>query len=313
MPSTPDAKKADTRLLIKFMWLSVATAVATVAIKGIAAYITGSVGLMSDALESTVNLVAALVALWALGLSSKPADYNHDYGHGKAEYMSSMVEGALIFVAAAGIIIGAIDRFVHPQPIEQIGLGLGLSLFASLLNLGTGMVLITQGRKHRSITLEADGKHLMTDVVTSAGVLVAIFAIMLTHLQWLDPAIAIAVGINILFTGYSLIRRSVIGLLDAALPEAEVELIRTAINKEITDKPVRLKELRTRESGRQRFVQATLVVPAEWTVLRGHDLADKIEHVVEDVLPDTHSFIHIEPMAPAPQHTIGVHEPHADW
>ena len=263
MPAAPlpPATPVDTRYLMKFMWLSVVTAILTVGIKAAAAVITGSVGLWSDAAESTVNLVAAVVALWALNLSDKPADDNHDFGHGKAEYMSSAVEGSLIFVAAAAIVMGGVNRLIHPVEIEQIGLGLLLSTVASLLNLGTGLLLIRQGRLHRSITLEADGRHLITDVWTSVGVLVAIGLIGVTGWQWLDPVIAIGVGINILFTGSHLVRRSVVGLLDAALPEEEVTAIRGAMDTVIGSDPVQVTDLRTRESGRQRFAQATVTVP----------------------------------------------------
>lgn len=281
--------------LVRFLWLSLATAVATVVIKGVAALLTGSVGLLSDALESTVNLVAAAVAIWALRLSDKPADHNHDFGHGKAEYMSSLVEGALIFVAAAAIIISAIVRFINPQPVESLGIGLLLSVVASVLNLGVGLVLIRQGRRHRSITLEADGHHLLADVWTSVGVLVGMGLLLLTGWHWVDPLVAMAVGFNILWTGGKLLRRSAVGLLDAALPAAEVEIIRTALAGVIDDPRMTVTELLTRESGRQRFVQATVIVPGHWTVRRSHDLADSIELAIAQVLPDTVTVVHIEP------------------
>lgn len=311
--STTTTDAPDSRFLMRFMWLSVVTAVLTVAIKAAAAVITGSVGLWSDAAESTVNLVAAVVGLWALNLSDKPADDNHDFGHGKAEYMSSAVEGSLIFVAAAAIILGGVNRLIHPVEIEQIGLGLVLSTLASLLNLGTGLLLIRQGRLHRSIALEADGRHLITDVWTSVGVLIAIGLILVTGWQWLDPLIAIGVGINILFTGTHLVRRSVVGLLDAALPENEVEVIRGAMEQVIGDQPVTVTDLRTRESGRQRFAHATVTVPGEWSVRRGHDLADRFEHAIAAALPGTTSFIHIEPVPlPGPAWIVGQLEPHGD-
>lgn len=296
MPATPEQSAANQRLLERFIWLSIATAVATVAIKGVAAWLTNSVGLWSDALESTVNLVAALVGLWALRLAAKPADDNHNFGHGKAEYMSAAVEGSLIFFAAAMIIYGAVQRFFAPQPLEQLGLGLGLSLLATLLNLGTGWTLIRAGRKHRSITLEADGQHLMTDVVTSVGVLVAIGLVALTGWQVLDPVIALVVGANILFTGYRLVRRSGIGLLDAALPDEEVEVVRAALHDICAEEPVEVSDLRTRESGRQRFVYATMLVPGTWSVRHSHDVADAVEDAVDEALPGTTTFVHIEPL-----------------
>jgi len=287
--------QANQRLLERFIWLSIGTAVATVAIKAVAAWLTNSVGLWSDAAESTVNLVAALVALWALRLSSKPADHNHDFGHGKAEYMSAAVEGSLIFVAAAFIIYGAILRLAAPVPLEQLGLGLALSTLATLLNLGTGLLLVRAGRTHRSITLEADGKHLLTDVWTSVGVLLAIGLVALTGWQVLDPVIALAVGANILFTGYQLVRRSVVGLLDGTLPPEEVELVNTALHGVCAEPRVEITDVRTRESGRQRFVYATLAVPGDWTVKRSHDVADEVETAIDAALPGTTTFVHIEP------------------
>ena len=283
------------RLLERFIWLSIATAIATVAIKAYAAWLTNSMGLWSDAMESTVNLVAALVALWALKLAAKPADHNHDFGHGKAEYMSAAAEGTLIFVAAALIIYSAIQRLFAPQPLEQLGVGLALSMLATLLNLGTGLLLIRAGRTHRSITLEADGRHLLTDVWTSVGVLVAIGLVALTGWLVLDPIIALAVGANILFTGYTLVRRSVVGLLDAALPEDEVAIVSAVLADTCDDPRVEITELRTRESGRQRFVYATLSVPGGWTVRRSHVVADEVEHAVDVALPRTTTFVHIEP------------------
>jgi cation diffusion facilitator family transporter len=285
----------DPRFLERFIWLSIATALATVAIKGVAALLTNSVGLWSDAMESTVNLVAALVALWAIRLAAKPADYNHDFGHGKAEYMSAAVEGSLIFVAAAVIIYSAVQRFFLPAELEQLGLGLALSMLATLLNLGTGVLLLRAGRKHRSITLEADGRHLLTDVWTSAGVLVAIGLVALTHWQFLDPLIALVVGLNILLTGYRLVRRSVVGLLDAALPDDEIAIVSAVLVDVCKDPRVEITQLRTRESGRQRFVYATLSVPGEWTVKRSHEVADAVEDAVDAALPGTTTFVHVEP------------------
>ncbi len=292
---TAPAAPADHRYLERFLWLSLATAVVTVALKSVAAVLTNSVGLWSDALESTVNLLAAGVALWAMRLSAKPADHNHDFGHGKAEYLSAAVEGTLIVVAAAAIIVGAVNRFIHPVPLESVGIGVLLAALASVGNLVTGLVLIRAGRRHRSITLEADGKHLMTDVWTSVGVLAAIAVVGLTHLVWLDPLIALGVGINIVFTGVGLVRRSVVGLLDATLPPEEVAIIERALVPLTDDPRVHLTDLRTRESGRQRFVQATLTVPGEWTVSRSHDLADRVEEEVGRALPGTVTFVHVEP------------------
>jgi cation diffusion facilitator family transporter len=295
---------AHTRFLSRFIWLSIITAIFTVVIKGFAAVITNSVGLWSDALESTVNLVAAVVAMWAMRLSAKPADKNHDFGHGKAEYVSAAVEGTLIFVAAGGIIYGAVLRLMNPAPLEQLGLGLILSLVASLLNLGTGLLLLRAGKKHRSITLEADGKHLLTDVWTSAGVLAAIGLVALgtaMGLNWiiLDPIIAILVGLNIVFTGFTLVRRSVVGLLDSALPDDEQAIVSAVVADACDDDRAEISQLRTRESGRQRFVYVTVSVPGEWTVRRSHKVADAIEGAVDSALPGATTFVHVEPFAEA--------------
>ncbi len=287
--------ESNQRLLERFIWLSILTAIATVAIKAAAAWLTNSVGLWSDAAESTVNLAAALVALWALRLSAKPADHNHDFGHGKAEYMSAAVEGSLIFVAATFIIVSAVQRLFAPAPLEQLGLGLALAGLATLLNLVTGLLLVRAGRRHRSITLEADGKHLLTDVWTSVGVLIAIGVIVVTGWQVVDPIIALLVGANILFTGYRLVRRSAVGLLDGTLPAAEVELVRDALQRVCADPGVQVTDVRTRESGRQRFVYVTVAVPGSWTVRRSHDVADRVEAAVDRSLPGTTTFVHIEP------------------
>jgi len=295
--TTIPQEPVEHKLLERYLWLSLATAVATVTLKAVAAMVTNSVGLWSDALESTVNLLAAGVALWALRLSSRPADHNHDFGHGKAEYLSAAVEGSLIIGAAGAIIWGAVHRFLNPLPLESVGLGILLATIASALNLFTGLLLMRAGRQHRSITLEADGKHLMADVWTSVGVLLGIALVGFTHIYWLDPLIAMAVGVNIIFTGYRLVQRSVIGLLDATLPPDEVALIQKALGPMTDDPRVRVTDLRTRESGRQRFVQATLTVPGDWTVRRGHDLADHVEAEISQVLPGTVTFVHVEPDA----------------
>ncbi|MDQ7991150.1 MAG: cation diffusion facilitator family transporter [Propionicimonas sp.] len=295
----PHAKPAPqpppTRKLERFLWLSLGAAVVILGIKIWAAALTGSIGMWSDAIESTVNVAAAGVALWALRLSAKPADHNHDFGHGKAEYFSAAVEGSMILVAAAMIMIGAVIRLLQPVPLEELGMGLALLALATALNLAVGLLLIRTGRKHRSITLEADGQHLLTDVWTSLGVLVAIGLVAITGLTWLDPVIALVVGANILFTGYRLVRRSVVGLLDGTLPPEEVETVGEVLARVARDPRVHIAQLRTRESGRQRFVYATVTVPGEWTVTRSHDLADAVEDAVGAALPGTTTFVHIEP------------------
>lgn len=286
---------AETKYLERFIWLSLSVSIVIFGIKIAAAVVTQSIGLWSDALESTVNVVAAAVALWAMRLSAKPADHNHDFGHGKAEYFSAAVEGSMIFVAAGVIIVGAVSRFFRPVPLEQLGVGLALSALATLINFAVGFLLVRTGRKHRSITLEADGRHLLTDVWTSVGVLIAIALVMLTGWMWFDPIIAILVGANILYTGYGLVRRSVVGLLDGTLPPAEVATVNEVLHQLAGTAKVEIAEIKTRESGRQRFVYATVTVPGDWTVKRSHDLADDVEAAVDKALPGATTFVHIEP------------------
>ncbi len=294
-PTQPIQTEPSNRFLERFLWLSLGAAVVILGIKLAAAALTGSIGLWSDAMESTVNVFAAAVALWALRLSAKPADHNHDFGHGKAEYFSAAVEGSMILVAAAVIIIGAVLRLLSPVPLENLGVGLVLLAVATALNLAVGALLVRTGRRHRSITLEADGQHLLTDVWTSVGVLVGIAVVYFTGLTWLDPVIALVVGANILLTGYRLVRRSVVGLLDGTLPPEEVARVSDVLAELARDPRVNVAQLRTRESGRQRFVYATVTVPGEWTVDRSHDLADQVEEAVDAALPGTTTFVHIEP------------------
>lgn len=298
MPNSADGRAdapVSSGYLERFLWLSLSTAIVILAIKIAAAALTNSIGLWSDALESTVNVVAAFVALWALRLSAKPADHNHDFGHGKAEYVSAGVEGSMIFVAAAAIVIGAVMRFIRPAELEQLGLGLLLSTLATTLNLAVGLVLIRAGQAHRSITLEADGRHLLTDVWTSVGVLVGLVLVIVTGWRVLDPIIGLVVGVNILFTGYGLVRRSIVGLLDGTLPPEDVDQVKAVLQRIAGDPAVTIAQVRTRESGRQRFVYATVTVPGEWTVKRSHDLADAVEDAIDEALPGTTTFVHVEP------------------
>ncbi|SQI00282.1 cation-efflux pump [Corynebacterium minutissimum] len=282
-------------LLERFMKLSIATAVATIALKIVAAAVTGSVGFLSDALESGVNLVAAVVGFVAIKIAAKPADANHQFGHGKAEYVSALVEGAMIFVAAAMIIYTAIRRLLEPQPLEQPGLGLLLSLVASLLNLGVGLLLVRAGKQHRSATLQADGKHLLTDVWTSVGVLLGIAAVSLTDWLWLDPVIAFAVGLNILWTGYKLLKESLSSLLSESLPKEEHAQLDALLNELEEHHDVEFTSRRTVASGRNRLVYLTMDVPGQWTVLHSHTIADRIEDAIDELFPGAEVFIHVEP------------------
>lgn len=289
------ALPSEQLLLERFMKLSIATAVLTIVLKVLAAMLTGSVGFLSDALESGVNLVAAVVGFIALRIAAKPADANHQFGHGKAEYVSALVEGAMIFVAAALIIYTSALRLLNPQPLEQPGIGLALSTLASVLNLAVGLVLLKAARKYRSATLRADGHHVLTDVWTSVGVLVGIALVALTDWLWLDPIVAFAVGINILWTGYKLLKESLSSLLSESLPKeehAELDARLTELEEEFG---VLFTSRRTIASGRQRLVYLTMDVPGEWTVLAAHDIADRIEDNIDELFPGAEVFIHVEP------------------
>jgi len=280
---------------MRFMLLSVATALATMLLKASAAWITGSVGLLSDAIESGVNLVAALVGLAALRLAAKPADANHDFGHGKAEYLSAAVEGTMVFAAATVILWTSVERLISPQPVTEVGLGLVLSAGSSALNLVVGLLLIRQGRAHRSITLVADGKHLLTDVWTSAGVLVGVALVALSGWDVLDPIVAILVALNILRIGFGLVRQAVVGMLDAVLPPEDVTAVNAVLDRYRESGVVTILPPRTRESGRQRFVYLVVRVPGDWTVRAGHDLLDRIETDLGEALPGVVVFSHLEP------------------
>jgi len=280
--------------LTKFAWLSIAAAVVTIALKSGAYLLTGSVGLLSDAAESGVNLVAAVVALIALHVAARPADDNHNFGHGKAEYFSAGIEGLMIFVAAAFILVTSVQRFLHPTALESVGLGLAISTVATGVNLAVGLLLLRAGAAHRSVTLSADGKHLLTDVWTSAGVIVGVLLVGLTGWQRLDPIVAALVGVNILVTGFRLVSQSLISLLDAAMPAEDLDKVNAVLDLMRTAE-VDFTELRTRESGRHRFVSLTVLVPGDWTVERGHNLADDVEVAIARDLPDTDVQTHLEP------------------
>ena len=280
--------------LIRLLWLSIAAAVTTIALKTLAYALTGSVGLLSDAAESIVNLVAAVVAMAALRLASRPEDSDHAYGHQKAEYFSAGVEGTLIALAAVSISVAAVARLLDPQPIDDVGLGLAVSAAASAINLGVGYRLLRAGREERSIVVEADGRHLMTDVVTSAGVIAGVAAVALTGWEPLDPLIALAVAVNILFAGGALMRRSIGGLMDRALPEPELRVIGDVLDAFRAD-GADFHALRTRQAGSRSFVSVHVLVPGAWSVQRGHDLVERLEAALAARLPHAHLFTHLEP------------------
>ncbi len=287
--------------LTRFAWLSIGTALVTMAAKLVAYQLTGSVGLLSDAAESVVNLVAAFVALIALHVAARPADDAHPYGHTKAEYFSAAVEGLLIVVAAVAIIWAAVERFVHPQQLENVGVGLAVSLGAAVLNGVVAVVLLRAGRRHRSITLEADGQHLLTDVWTSAGVVVAVVLVALTGWLRLDPLIAFAVGCNIIWAGWGLIRRSLDGLLDRSLPGPELATLHAVLDRH-RGPDVEFHALRTREAGHRRFVSVHVMVPGAWSVQQGHDLAHVVEDEIRAELHACEVDTHIEPREDAAAH-----------
>jgi cation diffusion facilitator family transporter len=287
--------KAKKRSLTRFIWLSIAAAIFTIALKGGAYFITDSVGLLSDALESLVNLVAAVAALFLLIIAERPPDEDHAYGHTKAEYFSSGFEGGLILIAAITIGWSAIGRLISPQPIEQVGLGLVLSIIASVINLGVALVLMRAGRQYNSITLEADAHHLLTDVWTSVGVIVGIGMVALTGWYLLDSIIALLVAINIVRTGIKLIHRSALGLLDTALPEDERAKVIEILDRYKLEGII-YHALRTRQASTRRFVSMHILVPGDWTVQYGHQLLERMEKEIREALANTTVFTHIEPL-----------------
>lgn len=297
------AEKAN---LSRFAWLSICAAVLTIALKSAAFWLTGSVGLLSDALESLVNLVAAIMALAMLTVATRPADEMHAYGYSKAEYFSSGLEGALILLAAAGIVWTAVPRLLVSQPLERIGIGLVVSVVASAINFGVARVLLSAGKEYRSIILEADARHLMTDVWTSAGVVLAVGAIALTGWLRLDPIIALIVAANILRTGWQLLSRSTRGLLDAALPAAEQDAIKQVLNR-YESQEIQYHALRTRQAGTRAFISLHVLVPRDWTIQRGHDLLERLERDIRAAVPGAHLFTHLEPQGdPAAWEDIGL-------
>lgn len=279
----------------RLLWLSIAAACATIALKTLAWALTGSVGLLSDAAESVVNLVAAIVALAALYWASKPADEEHAYGHAKAEYFSAGIEGTLILLAALSIAVAAGERLLHPQGIEEVGLGLAISAGASLINLVVGLMLLRSGQRERSIVLEADGKHLLTDVWTSAGVIVGVALVAITGWDRLDPIVALVVAANIVFTGAILIRRSAGGLMDRALEEDQLAAIEATLGR-YERQGLEFHALRTRRAGHRAFISVHVLVPGEWTVRRGHDAVEEVEAAVRAEVPGASVFTHLEPV-----------------
>jgi cation diffusion facilitator family transporter len=298
--------------LTRYAWLSIAAAIATILLKGVAWKLTGSVGLLSDAIESFVNLAGALMALWMLTLAAQPADDDHAFGHGKAEYFSSAFEGFLIFLAAVSIGYTAINRMMNPQPLEAVGIGLLVSVVASVINFATARILLRVGQQHNSITLEADAHHLMTDVWTSVGVIAGVGLVWISGWLWLDPAIAVLVALNIIWTGWQLMQRSAAGLMDISLPPAKLEQIQVLLAG-YRRQGLDFHALRTRQAGSRTFVTLHVLVPGQWTVQQGHDWAERIEADIRQALPRTHVTTHLEPLEdPASMIDQGLDRPPRD-
>ena len=281
--------------LTRFAWLSIAAALVTIALKTTAYRLTDSVGLLSDAVESLVNLAGGIMALMMLKIAARPADDDHAYGHSKAEYFSSGVEGTLILLAAGSIAYAAAVRLLHPKPLEQVGVGLAVSAAASVVNLVVALVILRAGKRRNSITLEANAHHLLTDVWTSVGVVVAIGAVYLTGWNWLDPVVALVVAANIVWTGVGIVRRSVAGLMDTAVAPQDLATINAVLHSHEAA-GARFHNLRTRQAGARKFINFDVLVPGAWTVQQGHDLVEVIEQEIREGLPDSTIFTHLEPL-----------------
>jgi len=280
--------------LARYAWLSIAAAVATILLKGLAWKLTDSVGLLSDAIESFVNLAGALMELGMLSLAARPADDGHAHGHTKAEYFSSAFEGFLILAAAVWIAVEAIARLVNPRPVQLAAVGLGVSVVATIVNFFTARILLRVGRESRSITLEADARHLFTDVWTSVGVMIGIALVWATGSLWLDPTIALLVAANILWTGWHLMRRSAAGLMDASLPDAQLARIEVVLAK-YREQGLQFHALRTRQAGMRAFVTLHVLVPGAWTVQQAHDWSERIEADLREAVAGAHVTTHLEP------------------
>ena len=290
-----NAATPPVRPLKHYAWLSIAAAIATILLKGIAWKLTGSVGLLSDAIESFVNLAGALMALAMLTLAALPADDNHAHGHSKAEYFSSAFEGFLILLAALSIGYTSIERLINPRALEAVGVGLLVSVVASVINLATAKILMKVGREQNSISLEADAHHLMTDVWTSAGVIAGVGLVWVSDWLWLDPVIAMLVALNILWTAWRLMQRSASGLMDASLPAEQLKRIETLLAA-YREQGLDFHAVRTRQSGNRAFVTLHVLVPGHWTVQLGHEWADRIELDIGKAIPRAHITTHLEPM-----------------
>lgn len=283
------------RGLARYAWLSVATAILIIILKIGAYLVTGSIGFLSDALESGANIAAAVITLIALLIAAKPPDQEHTYGHSKAEYLSVGAEGTFILIAAAVIAYQAVMRLMNPEPLDRIGLGLVLLAIAAAANFVVARILLRAGEQHRSAALVADAHHLLTDVWTSIGVLLGVALVGLTGWQWLDPAIALIVAIQIVYTGIKLVRMAINGLLDAAMLPEEVERVMSILNGYQED-GITFHALRTRQAGAQRFISVHIQVPGDWTVQKGHEFSENVELEIRNAFAPVNVTTHIEPV-----------------
>jgi cation diffusion facilitator family transporter len=281
--------------LAPIAWFSIIASILTIIIKWAAYEVTGSVGFLSDAMESFVNLAAGIVALTMLTIAAHPPDKEHPFGHDKAEYFSSLIEGILIVIAAIGIVYAAVNRIYHPRPLEELNIGMMLSVLASLINFLTARILLHYGRKHNSITLEADARHLMTDVWTTIGIIVGIVLVKLTSWQILDSLMAIGVAISIVYTGAKLIVRSTDGLMDSKLSEKELILIRNILDR-YKEEGIDYHALYTRQSSAKSFITFHLLIPGDLTIFQAHEFSKRIEKEIVAEMPFSNVFIHLEPL-----------------
>jgi cation diffusion facilitator family transporter len=281
------------RWLPRYAWISAWAAVATIGLKATAWGLTGSVGLLSDALESFVNLATALLAIAMLNVAARPEDDDHPYGHNKAEYFASGVEGALVFLTGLGIAAAAVLRFLQPHSLEQIGIGVVLSAVSTVINLVVALVMLRAGRRHESVTLEANGHHLLADVWTSVAVVAGLGLVAFTGRHEVDPAVALLVAGHVSWTGLAILRRAVTGLMDVALSETDQAALKRALAVHVVE-PVQVHALRSRVAGTRRFVSLHVLVPGDWTVQRGHELLEQIEGDIRRALPNTSVLTHLE-------------------
>jgi cation diffusion facilitator family transporter len=289
-----DAAALRTRLT-RLALLSIGAAVVTIGLKTAAWQVTGSIGFLSDAAESLINLVAALMALVTIRFATRPPDEDHMYGHEKAEFLAAGAEGALVLLASVSIAWLAVARLVDPVALEDVGVGIAVSAAASVVNVAVASLLIREGRRLRSITLEADGRHLMTDVWTSVGVIAGVAAVGITGWERLDPLIALAVAVNIFVVGVRLVHRSGGGLLDRALPDDDQRAIDDVLER-ARSQGIVFHGVRSRQAGRRAFVSLHVLVPGDWTVKQGHDLVEQLEGEIRNAVPGANVLSHLEPV-----------------